>query len=236
MNWGFLLFISFAFSAVSFAGPRIIVAPISNLFVPTGFDDNDNTEIIVSGNFPSSCYKVGPSFATVEFSSKIIKLTVSAYKYEGICAQVLTPFLQSVRVGIVPSGDYQVIIDGSTLTDRAVISKSRTISPDDYLYAPVDNAKIEINALANQQILTIEGTFPYTFIGCAIMKDIKIIHNAPKILEVLPIMELVDDSRCLREVNQFIVKKELDHNLETNSLIHVRVLNGLSYNRMFVQE
>ena len=218
------------FSGIVFAGPTIIPAPVDSLFVPTGFDDNDNSEVIVAGMFPTACYKVGTSEAKLNSDTGEIEVIVNAYKYEGLCAQVLTPFLQSIRLGILPSGEYTVRVKETQLTDTVSVGKSRTSSPDDFLYAPVENAKIDESGVAQKLIL--EGTYPYTFVGCALIREVKVIHKKADILEVLPVMDLINDERCIRDGNEFKFEYKLADKLVGKNLVHVRVLNGQSFNRL----
>ena len=231
----YLAFVIFSvFSTAVFAAPTLITAPVTDLYIPTGFDDNDNSEIVVAGVFPSACYKTGPSEISIHRETSEIHIAVNAYEYEGICAEVLTPFLQTIKLGFLKAGDYTVHITHSNLTDRMSIGTSVTSIPDDYLYAPVENAVMELSA--GSQKLILEGTFPYTFVGCAIMSEIKVIQSKKDLLEVLPIMELVDDGRCLRENNEFSIAYNLKDKLEGKILIHVRVLNGQSYSRLVTME
>ncbi len=218
------------FSSAAFAGPTIVTAPVTRLFIPTGFDDNDNSEIVVAGVFPSACYKSGSSKVDVNTTSHEIEVSVTAYKYDSICAQVLTPFLQTIKLGILQVGEYTVRIRASELMDHMSIVKSLTNTPDDYLYAPVESASMDLSQGAQE--LFLEGTFPYTFVGCAVMSEIKIIHKKKDIFEVLPIMELINDERCHRENNEFKIGYILTEKLQGQFLIHVRVLNGLSYSRL----
>lgn len=217
-------------SSAAFAGPTVVTAPVTHLYIPTGFDDNDNSEIVVAGVFPSACYKSGSSQVQVNYQVHEIEVSVTAYKYDGICAQVLTPFLQTIKLGILKAGDYTVRITKSDLLDHISIGRSLTSSPDDYLYAPIENAAMDFSD--GSQKIILEGTFPYTFVGCAIMSEIKIIHKKRDLIEVLPTMELVNDDRCHREGNEFRIGQNFPEKLQGQILIHVRVLNGQSYSRL----
>ncbi len=54
------LFACLAASAAAHGAPRsvpkLVVAPVDNVFVPAGFDDNDNVEVVLQGYFANSCY------------------------------------------------------------------------------------------------------------------------------------------------------------------------------------
>ena len=40
--------------------PEIVNIPLNKVYVPVGFDDNDRVQIVVEGDFPNTCYKIGP--------------------------------------------------------------------------------------------------------------------------------------------------------------------------------
>lgn len=41
--------ISIFYSMAAFAGPEIVTAPVKHLYLPDGFDSNDNVEVVVTG-------------------------------------------------------------------------------------------------------------------------------------------------------------------------------------------
>ena len=85
--------------------PKEIFAPVERAFVPFGFDDNDNVEILLQGNFTDTCFRVGPTGYTVDKDKRHIMVWAKAYDYsqqeETYCLDVLTPFLLKIGVGIL---------------------------------------------------------------------------------------------------------------------------------------
>ena len=57
--------------------PALVGAPVEKVFVPLGFDDNDNVEVVVHGHFQSTCFKVGPSTATVDAAAKTVTINAN---------------------------------------------------------------------------------------------------------------------------------------------------------------
>ena len=107
--------------------PKEILAPIQKVFLPTGFDNNDNTEVIVHGHFPNSCFKVGHSNYEVDMNKKEITVSLSAYEYRSsFCVQIVTPFTQSIKVGVLPAGNYNVKVKGTELEQPLMIASSMT--------------------------------------------------------------------------------------------------------------
>ncbi|MEZ4750957.1 MAG: hypothetical protein R3B54_10145 [Bdellovibrionota bacterium] len=68
-------------------------------FVPVGFDDNDQSQIVIAGRFPNTCYQVGPYEVKVDDADKSITVTQYAYVYSGVCLRMLVPYTQTVELG-----------------------------------------------------------------------------------------------------------------------------------------
>ena len=104
------LFLGFGGGAFAANNAVLVPAPIEKVFVPLGFDDNDKVEVIVHGEFPSSCYKMGPAGATVDAVGKKIVINAQAYYYPGaVCISMMVPFIKSVELpGLMAPGVYEV--------------------------------------------------------------------------------------------------------------------------------
>ena len=73
-------------------GPIREDAPISKIFIPNGFDDNDNAEVILHGKLPSTCYHAGSSSAVVDAKAKKIDVKADVLFYaDSFCIQSITP-------------------------------------------------------------------------------------------------------------------------------------------------
>lgn len=235
-----LLVASFCVANAAVASNETLIpSPVEKLFVPTGFDDNDNTEVVVHGHFMNSCYKTGPADFSVDESKKIIRLMPQSYEYSNaICAQVVIPFIQTVKLGVLPAGTYTVEIGNSTgVETRSLVVKPRvTESPDDFIYAPVDHATVEFGSTPAQQTVVVSGRYPPTYVGCAIINEVRVMETAGDVLLVLPVMELLSDRlECV--ARNWSPTFEFKHKLATpmksgDHLLHVRVLNGNSLNRI----
>ena len=92
-------------------GPVEVTAPVEKLFVPEGFDNNDNVEVVLHGEFPSTCYNVGQTKATVDKENKLIKVEATTLYYPDVyCIQSITPWIQSVKLGVLDTGEYEVVV------------------------------------------------------------------------------------------------------------------------------
>ena len=99
---GLILLISFLAYG---QGPQIVSVPIEQSYIPLGFDDNDRVQVMIEGTFRNSCYKVASYKVTAGDSGEVI-IQQFAYKYPGICLEVLVPYTQTVDLGLMKSGTY----------------------------------------------------------------------------------------------------------------------------------
>lgn len=216
--------------------PREIPSPVTKIFIPEGFDDNDNVEVILKGEFPNSCYHVGRTGIKVDQAKMLITVWATAYQYAGSeeCLEVITPFIQEVSAGILKKGDYKVVFqyDNDIAADLKVVART-TESPEDYLYAPVVNARLNIDANGKQS-LTLEGNYPYMFVGCMRMREVRATLSNSDVLVVQPITEIVNNDECFTQPSDkaFSVTTGLSQPFMKEGLIHVRVLNGDAINRL----
>lgn len=235
---------AFLFSSHALSAPASINAPVQKIYVPNGFDSNDNVQVVMSGTFPNSCYKTGSTGSSVDLQSNTVLVWAKAFDYSGaghICTQALVPFIQEVNVGILPSGKYKVkFASDPSISNTLTVDPHRIESPDDHLYAPVQSAMVldaEIKADDSdnylRKTLTLSGKFPYLFVGCLIMKEV-IVRNTPNdVLVAMPVAEEIDDARCGQEgTHNFKVDVPINEVLTGDVLLHVRVMNGHSLNQV----
>ena len=230
-----LLFFNKNSFADSSQEPTLVSAPVERVFVPLGFDTNDNVEVVVHGHFPSTCYKVGPSTAVVDAEAKTVTIQAQAYEYPGlICAQVRVPFVADISLGLVKEGEYRVQVIGfpNLVIDPLVIGAATTANPDDFLYAPVEQATLEKSTSGND-LLKIQGSYPYMFVGCMNIKEVRVQLTPGQVIVVQPIAEILDDRFCSPLASKkFSIETALGFPLTFNEyLIHVRTLSGTSVNR-----
>jgi hypothetical protein len=216
--------------------PLEVPAEIEKIFIPQGFDDNDNVEVVLHGNFPNTCYQVGNAEAKVDAASRTVTVSATSLKYPGtFCIQSITPFIQTVKLGIIPEGDYQVVYSKDQQVRSSLnVTRRKTESPDDYLYATVENAYIDVNSANGKQALKMQGHFPYFFIGCMVLKDVRVVKSPTDVLVVQPIAEIVDDDAvCASQPDDrsFEYTSGLTEPFKGEGLLHVRTLNGNSLNR-----
>jgi hypothetical protein len=219
------------------ATPEQIPSPIQKIFIPNGFDDNDNVEVVLHGEYPNTCYRTGKSGAKIDEETKTITVWATSYRYGSagtFCAQVITPFIQVVKVGLVNRGNYRVVYNEDANIARNLTVKPRTSeSPDDYLYAPIENASVLVDE-RNNQTIQMQGHFPYMLIGCMRLKEVVVQRDPEDVLVVLPITEIVNDESCEQMTGDhyFEAAVQVTDPLDQKGLLHVRTLNGNAINQL----
>lgn len=218
---------------------KLIPSPVEKIFTPLGFDDNDNVEVVVQGVFRNSCYKTGPVDVSVDTEKNVIKVYPQSYEYKNVvCALMMVPFTQTVKIGMLPVGKYQVIVANSdeVASQELSIRPRLTETPDDFLYAPVEQAHIDFGATPNEHAVEIRGRYPMTLLGCAIVTEVRVSQTPGNVLLVLPIMQLLtSEAECKARgwTPKFNIKQAIPVSLaDGDYLLHVRVLNGNAFNKL----
>ena len=208
--------------------PERVVLHAKHFFMPPGFDNNDNAQLILNGMLPNTCYKSANAKVEVDETSKRIVVTPQAFFYPGSwCLQVLVPYTQTVDLGVLQTGDYTVVeMDerGAGLTRGTLpVAQARTSAPDDFLYAPIKAARIERQGASQNLILSGQLS------SCMRIKELKVLARIPNLIEVLPIVE-EDGTNCSGTPRSFEQMVSLPDLEPGTTLIHIRSLNGQSIN------
>lgn len=214
-----------------FAGtPVKTLVPVENVYSPSGFDSNDNTEIIVSGYLPNLCHKKPET--EFKITGNKIEITLSALKYDPsnpFCAEMIVPFLEKVDVGVLDKGTYDIVVNGKTVYEK---SSEITIGPaysdaiDEFVYANVEY--VEKNA--GTRTIKLKGHTPS---DCFVYDKASFANNKKDTYSILPKMKQISDF-CPMKMVPFEVEEELPNDLKADKLLlHVRVMNGKSVNTIF---
>jgi hypothetical protein len=205
---------------------------VENLFVPSGFDDNDESVIVLDGMLRSGCYKISQAKFTVDQETNTIQVTQYARKYPGPCVMALVPFTNEVRLGVLPQGDYTVVTNSGALSERLEVKEALNAGPDDYLYAPVEAVTVhEISTDSNgNYIAFLTGRFTT---NCMAWDSTKVV-TAGKTVALQPIIKMLDLPVCEDATIPFRIAVDLPRNLaDGRNLLHTRSLSGRSVNTVF---
>lgn len=206
--------------------PATVSSAFKNLYVPRGFDTNDNVQITAEGSFSSSCFKVAPAIVKVDEANKIISLEAQAYRYGGLCMQTMIPFQQVIDIGIIKtSGTYKVQTpQGVTLTTMDV-KGSTSEQADDFFYAPVQRLSFDDKKL-NLVELRIEFNH-----SCMKVAEVKI-DKQENVIVVQPIVKLDHKFGCAVGYFPTTVTVDLGEMKRGRYLLHVRSSGSQAYNQV----
>ena len=210
--------------------PEIVNIPLNKVYVPVGFDDNDRVQIVVEGDFPNTCYKIGPYTFHMNEVTKTLSVQQTAYKYMGVCIQMQVPFTQVVDLGLMRSGDWTLEDSTAAKTlGRLPIQLAAGPGPDDFLYAPVTEAYVHKDSETLKNALSFMGTFTDR---CTRLKEVRV-HYYTDVIVVQPIAEQIGPlHNCGHELTRFAHTVLLKEDLKGTYLLHVRSMNGQAINKL----
>lgn len=219
---------------VAWAGtPVETLVPIKHIYSPRGFDSNDNTEILVTGFLPNLCHK--SPFTKVKIKKNRIDITVKALKYDSsnpYCPEVIVPFMESVKVGLLDKGFYDIRVNGKSVFEKRggiYVAESTSDAVDDYIYANVEY----IEKVQGTQKVLLKGYNPS---DCFVFDKVQFFSNNVDTYSILPKMKKVSDF-CPMKMTPFTYEVEVPKDLKREQvLLHVRVMNGKSVNTLFYTE
>ncbi|MBI2646196.1 MAG: hypothetical protein HYW85_04075 [Deltaproteobacteria bacterium] len=223
-----LVFLGLFCSSFGFAtepqAPRLLEVGVSDVFVPQGFDDNDNAQVVVEGIFPTTCYKLGP--VKVDINEDTIKITPQAYFYHGPCLQVMVPYKQEINLGILKAGTYKLNILPDCPENRHTLSiaHSTNSGPDDYLYAPIESARV---VSKERPTVRLHGVFSNS---CMSLDRVVTHSESNRVVAILPIAKYENNGACLDVLTPFHKDVQIKDPLKGRTLLHVRSLNGTAVN------
>ena len=235
MYWSkmILIYLSLVCVVVAQAESEVVVMQPRTVFVPTGFDDNDNAQVVFEGEVPNSCYKIGATKVSINQQNKKILITHQVIKQsgEGVqCLQLTVPYQQAVDLGRIAVGEYSIYFakaDGSDVFfETFSIAQSKSPNIDNHNYAPITDISLTYNQ-EKQSVLTLFGTFTRS---CAWIDKVEVIRNKANILEILPVIDFVPNPNCVNITNHFRHEVLLPSGLQGKVLIHVRSLHGKAFN------
>ena len=208
--------------------PKVVNTTLQTGYMPIGFDNNDNVQLVAEGVFSNTCYRPGSVKAVVSEVNKTIHLYSRAYKYDGVCLQMNVPWTKEIDLGILKSGVYKVINvcdNDKKVLGELPITDAKVSDADDYLYAPVAQAMYEKHY--EFHFVRVTGDFPQT---CLKMKEIQV-RVEGNTLVVLPIAEKTD-TVCEAKPVHYSHLAEIENVKPGRYLLHVRSLNGKSVNNI----
>lgn len=217
-------------AALLFALPSFAMTKVQltgQLYIPAGFDDNDLVEVVVNGSLPDLCHK-SPGHEVIKDGNNFI-IKMYAYRAQNAkdCQKLSLPYNETVRLGILPEGHYKVSVQGVTKSPRGRFEVRRAVSPlqDDFLYGNVQGLK-EYDYSREIELI---GTNP---VNC--LKFLEVIEDIQKDVIVLK-PRFKQEGVCEEIPTPFVIKYKVPFlsSHPKGVLLHIRVLNGRSYNYLY---
>jgi hypothetical protein len=202
---------------------------------------------MIAGEFDNGCYRLGSIDVRLpQADTDPYQISVKAIKYRPedgvVCLQAKVKFLAPVKLRsadqpmhFVSEGVHEVIVNPGQNEIRKVfaVGKRTTDAPDNADYAPVEKGQIiKDPRSATGQSLVIEGRYPMMLKGCVVVTEVRQNRDAQDLLTVLPIMTTYKDDRCNDVSNHFKISVPLDIPFQNEGLLHVRKIDGESYNTL----
>jgi hypothetical protein len=215
------------------AQPSRPLAPVTQVYVPKGFDSNDDSQVVVAGYLPDLCHKAPRSEVKVEGSTIHVTIRALLDGSAAVCPQVIVPFLEAVSVGPLEKGTYDVRVNegsGRGASGAITVVEAPGLTVDDHIYANVD----AIERVPGSRRILLKGYNPS---DCLVFDRVEFISNGKDAYSVLPVMRQERES-CPMKLAPFAIEAMVPDSLGPDSpkadeaLLHVRVMDGRSVNAL----
>lgn len=204
-----------------------------NVYIPTGFDDNDNSQIVFEGNYPNTCFKAGQNLLEIDENKKTIVIKDYAlYDNSNGCHKMFVYYKKVLDLGLLSAGQYTVVFEydaGRVNKGTLNVSKSVSSNTDEKLYAPVSEVLFEKIPYTSKGKVTLKGTMT---VSCmSIDKVVAKRTGESNTMDVLPLAQITD-AKCVDERTPFEATKIVELSSYGRLLLHVRALSGQSLNKI----
>lgn len=86
---------------------KLIAVGINDAYIPSGFDSESDSYVVVNGLFPNSCYSLSePKVTHTSATSHDVK-TMATVK-QALCLRVMVPFTKEISLGKLATGKHIV--------------------------------------------------------------------------------------------------------------------------------
>jgi hypothetical protein len=208
----------------------------TRLYVPVGYDSNDEIVAVVEGYLENTCEQLRGAKVTPVGTDFLIE--PQSEKHGTKCDPLLTPYTLEVVINPEESldqGRYTVRVQGRSkmLTEPLVVKVASGQWPDEHIYAPVDDAEVGLLSGGRMRAV-IQGRFQNT---CVVIDEMVLDTKNGKTYELRPKTKwLTADEKgapCAYKETRFTAKVDFDEPAPGRYLLHVRSQSGRSVNRVF---
>ena len=198
-----------------------------SVFVPSGFDSNDDAQIVLYGIFTDICHKVIYPKVSIDHENFKIKIQANANVRE-LCEEIYVtiPYTTTVNLGNLPVGRYEVLIQnngGYRRVDSLFIGTPKSVKGvDDSPYAYLDHIRYSSVETGIPQV-TLYGTIPSS---CMTFQEVKVMYKAGNVIDILPILKVTPGAACLPSNTPFVQTVTLQVSHTSPTLLNVRSAGG----------
>jgi len=208
-------------------------SPVEDIFIPNGFDNNDNVEIVVTGKFPNPCF--GRTITSVDYKDDKIFITLTTEhksNSEKLCDPLKVPFSEVIQLGSLQGGDYEVVVNNE-LREKLFIDSSHSQSVDDHLYAPVEYVDLGFTGGISGDATIIAKSIS----SCLAIDHVEYLSNGKNTFSILPIMKKVSpDCPEQNERLEIPIQFDLSKLKAEKVLLFVRSLDGKSIHTLIERD
>lgn len=199
-------------------------------YIPNGFDTNDHVQVVGEGAFANTCYRPAKYDIKVDHSKKVVYVKPKAYKYNGMCLMMIVPYSQTIDLGILKAGKYDVVqldADKAYKMGDLRIRVAANSSADDYLYAPIEQAYWE-QSQRGQAKITLSGAFSNS---CWKYVDTRV-DVQKNVIVVQPVSDIQNRGGCADVMVPFKKEVVIKNVPKGRYLLHVRSSNAKAVNNL----
>jgi hypothetical protein len=203
-----------------------VVINVDNIFIPKGFDSNDDSEITLTGYLPNTCYVRAK--AKTDIVGEKIAIEVSATKVnDRNCIMAVVPFILPVKLGVLKTGTHDISVN-TFMNSKITIAQPGSSKIDNFNYANITSVeKVDSTSV----LLT--GFHPSSCMEFD--KVIMEFNDKNDTLSVMPIIKqnplhTICDRRAVPFSYVVEIPKVDQRAAKDKVLVHVRKLDGNAVN------
>ena len=231
--------------AVCLSSPALALVqiPISEVFIPGGYDDNDNVEVVVDGVLPNACYQLahtqvyqsGNTFQLIQYAE--VRTVADCKNQDSLPSKLDWPTSYSavVNLGVLSAGRYDVAYaqskTGGLELESLQVVTATTNEVDDKTYAPISRAFVpEVIYQTNNVQVVLSGVLGTLCLE--VDQNIEIRRN-DNVIVILPTLKERPGLECSRSSRPIEIVQSLGNLAPGRYLLHVRSTVGKAVNRTF---
>ncbi len=228
-------------SQIAFA-TQMVEGHIERVFLPpSGYDSNDNVQVMIDGVLPNQCQQIAKTEITFDSANREFRIRQWAQirPIADCQRRELPPYLgipgrytKEVSLGVLPAGEYKVSFQQNGIVMRRgfLVAAAQTSSTDDAIYAPVSDFFVPEMVKETESVqIVLTGVIGSRCLG---WKNIEV-DRFHDIMVIKPKMKFVSTNFCSDTPWALEKVVSLGRLKPGRYMIHVRSMNGQALSRIF---